>query len=133
MKKVIFPLIILGIVACNPEEKDPYTSCTDFDKIDTEMLQLIDQINQKHRNNAAFLDAFNMEQVYWIQYRDRRLRSIYPKNWDTFYRKNYGRDVFNPCKCQELLRLAENRMDDMRMYIDGGPADQADCPSMLNE
>ena len=52
-----------------------------------------------------------MEQVYWIQYRDRRLRAIYPKKWDQHYRKNYGKEVFNPCKCKkELLRLSESRI-----------------------
>ena len=71
--------------------------------------------------------------VYWIQYRDRRLRAIYPKKWDQHYRKNNGKEVFNPCKCRELLRLSERRIEDLQMYLIGGPADQQDCPSKLNE
>ena len=74
-----------------------------------------------------------MEQVYWIQYRDRRLRAIYPKKWDEHYRNNYGKEVFNHCKCKELLRLSESRLEDLQMYLMNGPDDQQNCPSMLNK
>jgi hypothetical protein len=133
MNKMIMLVALTSMIACSTTNEDPYASCTAFDEVDANMLQLIEQVNQKHVGNKSFLEAFKMEQVYWIQYRDRRIRSMYPKNWDRFYRKNYGRETFNSCKCQELLRLAENRMDDLNMYLVGGPRDQESCPSMLNE
>ncbi len=135
-KKMKISLSIISlvlIIGCNPESKGTYDACTEFDQLDKEMTLLINDIENKFVGNREFIDAFNMEQVYWIQYRDRRLRSMYPKNWDTYYRKNYGKDVFNPCKCQELLRLANNRMDDLKLYVSGGPEDQESCPSMMNE
>ena len=108
-------------------------ACKKFDELDTKILSLMDKIEVKHKNDHHFLEAFNMEQVYWIQYRDRRLRAIYPKKWDQHYRKNYGKEVFNPCKCKELLRLSERRMEDLQMYLMNGPADQQNCPSMLSK
>jgi hypothetical protein len=107
--------------------------CATFDEIDVKIVALMDEIQIKHKGDRPFLDAFNMEQVYWVQYRDRRLRAIYPKKWDQHYRKNNGKKVFNPCKCRELLRLSERRIEDLQMYLIGGPIDQQDCPSKLNE
>ncbi|MFT6866521.1 MAG: hypothetical protein ACJA08_001352 [Cyclobacteriaceae bacterium] len=133
MKTLVLIISLLAIVGCRSENKESDIACTDFDKLDIEMMQLIDKIESKFTGNKSFLEAFKMEQVYWIQYRDRRLRSMYPKNWDTHYRKNFGKDVFNPCKCQELLRLANNRMDDLDLYMEGGPQNQKNCPSIMNE
>ena len=48
-------------------------TCKKFDELDTKILNLMDKIEMKHKNDRHFLEAFNMEQVYWIQYRDRRL------------------------------------------------------------
>ena len=61
-------------------------ACKKFDELDTKILSLMDKIEVKHKNDHHFLEAFNMEQVYWIQYRDRRLRAIYPKKWDRHHR-----------------------------------------------
>jgi hypothetical protein len=57
---------------------------------------------------------------------------MYPRSWDNFYRKKFGRKEFNTCKCQEMVRMAKVRITDLEMYINGSPAGQADCPSMLN-
>jgi Tfp pilus assembly protein PilP len=135
MKSKIIGILWMStiIVGCSGTKSDPYIHCTNFDNLDSEILSLMDQVRSKHKGNRIFLKAFEMEQVYWIQYRDRRLRSIYPLDWSNHYRKKYGKDVFNPCKCKELERLAEKRIEDLEMYIKGGPSNQDDCPSMLNE
>ena len=69
--------------------------------------------------------GFNIEIVDYVPY--------IPKNGISIIRKNNGKEVFNPCKCRELLRLSERRIEDLQMYLIGGPADQQDCPSKLNE
>ncbi|MEQ8237845.1 MAG: hypothetical protein RIA69_01465 [Cyclobacteriaceae bacterium] len=96
------------------------------------MLTITSQVNEKYSSDKAFLEDFKMEQVFWIQYRDRRLRAMYPRSWDNFYRKKFGREEFNTCKCQEMVRMAKIRIADLEMYINGSDAEQADCPSMLN-
>ena len=133
MKNIILLFTILIINSCKFEKKNNIDACKKFDELDTKILSLMNKIEVKHKNDRHFLEAFNMEQVYWIQYRDRRLRAIYPKKWDQHYRKNYGKEVFNPCKCKELLRLSESRLEDLQMYLMNGPIDQQNCPSMLNK
>lgn len=130
--QILAGILMIGMMGCGSPSDDPYAVCAEFDALDARILELIDQVKQEHANDRIFLKAFNMEQVYWIQYRNRRIRSLYPKDWNTHYRKKYGKDVFNPCKCKELVRLSEKRIEDLEMYVKGGPRDQRDCPSMLN-
>jgi len=48
------------------------------------------------------------------------------------YRKKYGEDTFNPCKCEELTRLTKNRIKDLKVYIDETTY-SLDCPHAYNE
>lgn len=138
MKKV---LIILGFAAfsCGGGETsvidsdDPFSICTSFDETDRQMLDLIAEIEQKNAKDKEFQRAFTMEQVYWIQYRDSRLKAIYPKDWSRHYRKNFGEEVFNPCKCLELNRMTLRRIEELNLYLEEGPKDQMDCPSKFND
>tara|TARA_B110000046_G_scaffold79428_1_gene87455 strand:- start:4673 stop:5083 length:411 start_codon:yes stop_codon:yes gene_type:complete len=131
----LLPIVLLVFIlnSCQFEKKDPLTPCSKFDQADAHLLALMSEVKSKHKGNPSFIDAFNMEQVYWVQYRDRRLRAIYPKKWDQHYRKKIGKKLFNTCKCQELLRMTERRIEDLQMYLNKEPADQQDCPSKLNE
>jgi hypothetical protein len=124
-------LLLLG--ACSSNQEDPYAPCTEFDQLDLKMTSIMDEIREKHANNRLFLKAFEMEHVYWIQYRDRRLRAMYPKDWNRYYRKEFGKEVFNSCKCEEYVRSIKIRIKELEMYLNGGPSDQQDCPSMMSE
>ena len=79
MKNILLTLIILIVNSCRFEKNNEVDVCATFDKIDAKIVALMDEIQVKHKDDRPFLDAFNMEQVYWVQYRDRRLRAIYPK------------------------------------------------------
>ena len=122
----------LTLLGCSKRYDDPFAICSDFDATDRQMLMLIDDIKSKFSDDNEFLAEFNLEQVYWIQYRDHRLKSLYPKDWNRFYRKNYGKEVFNPCKCHELNRMTLLRIDELNLFLTGGPEGQEDCPSMFN-
>ena len=118
------------------EKKKPinYTEvCEGYDAIDLEMLQVIEQIESTNRGNIKFLERFRDSQIYWIQYKDRHIRALYPEDWDLYYRKNYGKQVFNSCKCKELIRLTELRVQELKWYLEGGPDDQQECPSSWNK
>ena len=132
MKAIILTgLIALFAFSCaNVESQDP---CSEFDVVDLEMLNLIEEIKTKHADNQKFLSNFNMEQVYWIQYRDHHLKSLYPKDWKRHYRKEYGKEVFNPCKCKEMTRYTKDRIEELNRWLEGGPSDQDDCPSLWNQ
>ncbi len=129
--KRVFHILALALLFANcTETGDP---CAKFDKVDRQMLDLIKKIKQKHASNKKFLSKLTKEQVFWIQYRDSHLEAIYPNDWDRHYRKNYGKEVFNPCKCKEMVRFTENRIEELNLWLSGGPSEQSDCPSLWNE
>ena len=130
MKILTAVLIVLAISACQSEEKDP---CTKFDEVDREMLGLINQIRTKHSDNKKFLSNFNMEQVYGINYRDHHLKSVYPEDWSRYYRKEFGKEVFNPCKCKEMTRFTYNRIEELKLWLSNGPSGQDECPSLWSK
>ena len=133
----LFLLGVLTLLHCSsPREKTEQISykdvCEGYDVIDAEMLQVIDKIEEVFSADRQFLARFRDSQVYWIQYKDRHLRALYSKDWDLFYRKNYSKQVFNSCKCKELIRLTELRVKELKWYLNDGPSDQNDCPSAWN-
>ena len=139
MRKVILFLSVgFTILSCNSEKKetkqvDYKEVCSAYDEADAEMLKVIKDIENEYQHDKIFLTRFRDSQVYWIQYKDRHLRALYPKDWDRFYRKNYSKEVFNSCKCQELIRLTNARIVELNMYLTGGPTNQTDCPSYWNK
>lgn len=133
MKNYLAILVfLLTLVSCSTQESSE-DSCTSFDALDLKMLNLIEQIQLKHKDDAKFLHNFNMEQVYWIQYRDTHLKAIYPRDWSRHYRKKYGKELFNPCKCKEMTRYTQERIKELKLWLNKGPEGQDDCPSLWRE
>ena len=133
MRRSLLLIPVFFIFSCHSISEDTYAVCSTFDENDLMMNDLIREIKEKYKSNRFFGPEFDMEQVYWIQYRDKRLRSIYPYDWNTYYRREYGKEVFNPCKCEELNRMTLRRIKELELYLQGGPSDQKECPSIWNE
>ncbi|SNS53480.1 hypothetical protein SAMN05421640_0561 [Ekhidna lutea] len=131
MKYLFFLFIALTLYSC--DENQPKDACSEFDAVDLEMLNLIDQIKTKHAGNKKFLSSFNMEQVYWVQYRDHHLKSIYPEDWNRHYRELHSKEVFNPCKCKEMIRFTKSRIEELELWLTNGPKGQEECPSLWSE
>lgn len=137
--RIFIVITILAVtIACedrnkNPEDEVDYqTICKEFDDLAFEQKDILNQIREKYKHDKEFIARFNEEQISWIGFQDRRLRSLYPKDWDRFYRKNYGKPVFNACKCEELIRMSKIRNEDLRIYLDGPVSDQKNCPVQGN-
>ncbi len=117
-------------LSCQEKEAfDPFTVCKDYDQADIEMEALYEKIRLKYSDEPIFLARFQEAQVSWIQYRSRRLRALYPKDWDRHYRKKYGREIFNPCKCEENLRLVTLRNQELMVYLQDDLGNN-DCPNI---
>lgn len=129
-KPLIYLLLAFGIWSCNPQTSaDP---CAAFDASDLEMLTLIKQLNEKFKSDTKFKYRLDEAQVAWIQYRDRHLRTLYPEGYNA-YRKEFGAEVLNPCKCLELDRLTKVRIAELKMWFEGSEQAQSDCPSTINQ
>jgi len=138
MKYSIFLAVLIFVSSCNsPKKNEEAISykdvCEGYDNIDAEMLLVIEDIEEAFKDDRIFLKRFRDSQIYWTQYQDRHLRALYSKDWDLFYRKNYGKQIFNSCKCKELIRLTSLRVDELKMYLNGGPNNQKECPSAWNQ
>ena len=132
--KIIIVLVTILSSCSQTNETDSFVDldyeeiCEEFDKYAFEQKSLLDQIRAKYKDDKHFINTFNQEQISWIQYQDKRLRALYPKDWDTYYRKNYGEPTFNGCKCKELIRLSKIRNEDLKIYLEGPSAGQEGCP-----
>ncbi len=126
----LYLCLILSACENQPKNVDP---CTEYDQVEKERLDLVASIETKFEKNGFFRKRFTMSQVYWIQYRNRHMRALYPQDWDRQYRKEHGEEVFNTCKCKELTRMTKARISELKMWIEGGPTDQQECPSTWNE
>lgn len=136
MKYIHFIIVILTILAgCNStnEASDKVefeSNCKAYDAIDLEMLDLHEAIKNKYKDDALFLKRLQNAQISWIQYRDRHLHSLFPKGYD-YYRKNYDNKLISECKCQELTRLTQLRVEDLKVWVEGEKAGWDGCPGSL--
>ena len=133
-KVTLICLAIILIAGCSKKSKNPYEGldyeqvCEEYDKYAILQRDLLQQIRTKYSSDKNWIARFNQEQIAWIQYQDKRLRSLYSQDWDRFYRKNYGVPLFNGCKCKELIRLSKLRNDDLNVYLLGPDPSQEECP-----
>lgn len=112
---------LVWLAACTaPSPADP---CKEFDALDLKMLTLIEEIKAQENQSKQFISRLDNAQVYWIQYRDRHLRAMYPGSYDT-YREQYGKEAFNACKCKEMSRMTRLRIEELSQWLKGNPASE---------
>ncbi len=122
MRASILVMCVASFTACKPEKQNP---CKEFDKIDLEMLQIIDEINSRYAEDRKFIAAFKDAQIYWIQYRNRHIKAIYPLE-----PKKYDFDV-GKCKCEVYSTLTLKRIEELKQWVDGVP-EAAGCEGTFN-
>lgn len=115
--KVNMAILLLVIVGCTKPEETK-TACEQLDEIDLEMLNLIDQINKLYQDDKSFLKAFKDSQIYWIQYRNRQVKAVYPLS-----PRKYDFDV-GECKCEVYRDLTKIRVKELKKWIEGMPESQ---------
>ncbi|REE00481.1 lysozyme inhibitor LprI family protein [Marinoscillum furvescens] len=118
---------LISLAACqkNPNNTESKTSCTHYDQVDKEMLDLINKIEQKYAGEKRFIDRLTEAQVYWVQYRDRQVRALFPRDVKD-YKKEHGESYF-VCKCDELIRLTNLRIAELNRWMEGS----SDCPNSI--
>lgn len=125
---------LISAMACsdNQSQEAPTfdTQCETFDALDREMLDLHEEIKVKYKDDKLFLKHLQSAQIYWIQYRDRHLHTLFPKGYDA-YRKTYERKQVNECKCMELARLTKLRIEDLKLWISRDKPGWDDCPGSM--
>jgi len=135
MKKIIsltLIAIVIGLTNCKKEEVS-LSACSEVDMLEEQRLDIVKKIQEKYAYEPLFKRRFDQERVAWTQYTTRRLRALYPRDWDRVYRKEFGKEEFNDCKCKELVRLKKMRIIELEYYLDGSPDNQNECPSLQNE
>ena len=126
MKKISFISLLILIYACNSSE-EYRTNCQELDAADLEMISVHKEIMTKYKSEERFLKRLQDAQVYWTQYKDRHIRSLYPLD-KKYYEVNYG-NTYNQCKCKEATRLTQLRVKELRVWHEG--SDQGECPTSI--
>lgn len=120
-KKVKIRMILLAMplvanLSCSNQTQE--NNCQQFDKVDLEMLNMIAVIEKEYQADKAFIKAFKESQIYWIQYRNRHIKAVYPLS-----PKKYNYDV-GDCKCIIYRDLTLTRISELKKWIDGVPAEE---------
>ncbi|MEO1096317.1 MAG: lysozyme inhibitor LprI family protein [Bacteroidota bacterium] len=122
--KTLIITVSLG-AACTNNSYESH--CAELDAIDLEMLQVHEKIKSKYSGDERFLQRLQDAQVYWIQYKDRHIRALYPLEKKN-YKEKYGK-TYNQCKCKEAARLTYLRVEELKIWLDG-PIDP-ECPTSI--
>lgn len=125
MKKlaVIPAMALAGILFLNScaeqqEESINHDFCAQLDAIDLKMLNLIKEIEEKYKADKAFIKAFKDAQVYWVQYRNRHVKAIFPLS-----PRKYAYDV-GECKCEVYRDLTQDRVKQLQKWVEGVDEDK---------
>jgi uncharacterized protein YecT (DUF1311 family) len=128
MKKII--CVLLVVIGNSCQSTSGFESdCQELDAVDLEMLTIYKSIEKKYKGEERFLKRLQDAQVYWIQYKDRHVRSLYPLE-KKYYTDNYSIQ-YNQCKCKESTKLTKLRAKELKVWLDGPKIE--DCPSSIKE
>ena len=117
-------LFVLLLAGCtNTTETLP--PCKEYSKADLEMLDLIDQIKEENKEDMVFLKAFDEAQIYWVQYRNRQVKAVFPLS-PRKYDFNVG-----DCKCEIYSDLTKLRIEELRKWVVGVP--EGNCAGTYNK
>lgn len=105
-------------------ENDDKTACEQLDEIDRVMLDLIEEIKEKKKDDKLFLTAFKDAQIYWIQYRNRQVKAVFPMSPNK-YDYNVGE-----CKCAIYRDLTLLRVEELKRWTKETPYTE-DCPGTI--
>lgn len=126
---LLVALLLISFASCNTEKAaELKNACKELDNVDLKMLKIIDDIRDRYKTEDTFLKRFENSQIYWIQYKDRHVRALYPGKKED-YKKLYGTE-YNNCKCKEWVRLTKLRIEEIERWIK--PKAEGDlCPSSI--
>ena len=74
-------------------------------------------IREKHKDDSLFLESLRDAQRAWVAFRDAEMAALFPHAKEHRY---YG-SIFPMCWSQHLTRLTRNRIDSLRVWLDGVP------------
>lgn len=141
MKHIIVLLTALLICSCSDNQKDSkqpiidseeiskLDPCSQLDVYDRQMLDLYEEVMVKYKDDFDFINWFKQSQIYWVQYKDRHVKSLYPDKNDSYKRK-YGMQA-NYCKCEEWTRMTKRRIEDIEVFLGKGSDRYKDCPTVI--
>ncbi len=89
-------------------------ACGKHKKADAELNRVYHRILREYANNRAFTRKFKSAQRAWIVFRDAHLASIYPDPSPS----TYG-SVNSMCRCITLTQLTDERVNQLKRWIDG--------------
>lgn len=132
MRKLLLIAVVVSFMCCESQQNQSLDPCDVYDAIDLEMLNTYDEVmaNYKGEDHKSFRKRFSASQVYWIQYRDRFVKALYPDDQEDYRQQDWK--TYSRCKCTELTLLTKNRIEELRLWLDGSPS-RTNCPTSIKK
>ncbi|SHL91081.1 Uncharacterized conserved protein YecT, DUF1311 family [Chitinophaga jiangningensis] len=87
-----------------------------YRQADKELNDIYQAIQKEYAANKKFLENLRDAQRLWVQFRDAQLKAMFPEA-----AKNYG-SMFPVCKSNYLTLLTTQRIESLRVWLNGLPA-----------
>jgi uncharacterized protein YecT (DUF1311 family) len=100
--------------ACDRPEGASSDPCEHLDRVDREMLDLMEDVLAMHQDKPQFVMNMQHAHVMWIQYRDAMAR-VYmdaakkPRNYSVDQKR---------CKCGIMAELTLRRIEELRFWLE---------------
>lgn len=88
----------------------------EYREADKKLNTIYQQILKEYAANKTFIGNFKDAQRLWVQLRDAQVKAMYPES-----AKSYG-SMFPLCKSSYLTELTNQRIETIRVWINGLPA-----------
>jgi uncharacterized protein YecT (DUF1311 family) len=90
-------------------------ACGQFHKADVALNETYSKILKEYANDQQFIAKLKTAQRAWLAFRDAELEALYPKDNK---QAEYG-TVYPMCHCSELQFLTEQRIKQLKRWLDG--------------
>lgn len=89
--------------------------CEDMLKVEKELENVVIKIRKKYSNDTLFLTKLEISQKRWVKYRESQIELKFPAEDKQL---EYG-SLYPVCYCLEKIRITEQRIRYLEMWVNG--------------
>jgi len=111
---VIVPFLQISVNSQTQFELNK-SACDKYGNADKELNKIYKRILVEYKSNTTFIRKFKVAQKVWKNFRDAHIELIFPGKNKHFV---YG-SVFPMCNCIHLTNITIERIEQLKVWIDG--------------
>ena len=118
MRKIIIILIVLlsaGLAYASSQPEMNKEAYEEFAKVETEMKEVLNEIENVYRADREFLVQLRKTQKAWGKFRNTHLDALFPKEDK---QGEYG-TVYTMCYWMQMRAITHDRIKQLRVWLEG--------------